>query len=268
MGETFQLPRFGHIALGFENDEVIGICTCSAGFSKTRFRFSGFFGRTAIQRWGPLSLLTRPRRDSPTLIEHVVTAVSDLIRSDQITIGDIRGLFRLRCTFVHLFWDWWVRFRLSSQYLALDACMGEYEAEWLQAWFESSNIIPIWVQAQSCYTIIMAAITHVASAPYSSLSISQNSTDSTMTGLHLSQPAPSPFESTQPAHSSQTTISPTSRGHQQIMPLNMTSYGPANGHHLQPATPRGLADINGHVNHQIYSSNYRPQIYTVSPSSY
>lgn len=32
-------------------------CTCSAWFSKTRFRFSGFFARTVIQRWGPQSLV-------------------------------------------------------------------------------------------------------------------------------------------------------------------------------------------------------------------
>lgn len=114
----------------------------------------------------------------------------------------------------------------------------------------------------------MAAITHVASAPYPSLSLSQNSTDSTLTGLHLSQAAPSPYEATRPANSSQTTISPTSRAHQQIMPMNMASFGPANGHHLQPATPRGLANINGHVTHQMYPSNYRPQIYTVSRSSH
>lgn len=89
-----------------------------------------------------------------------------------------------------------------------------------------------------------------------------------MNGLHLSQPAPSPFEATQPANSSQTTMSPASRGPQQIMPMNVASYASANGHHLQPATPRGLADINGHVAHQIYPSTYRPQIYTVSLSSY
>lgn len=114
----------------------------------------------------------------------------------------------------------------------------------------------------------MAAVTHATSVPYSSLSISQNSTDSTMNGLPLSQPAPSPFEVTQPANSSQTATSPASRGHPQVMPLNMTSYGPVNGHHLQPATPQGLTDMNGRVAHQIYPSNYRPQIYTVSLSSH
>lgn len=114
----------------------------------------------------------------------------------------------------------------------------------------------------------MAAITHTTSAPYSSLSISHNSTDSTITGLHLSQPAPGPFDVNQPVNSTQTSTSPASRAHQQIMPLNMATYGPANGHHLQPATPRGIADLNGHVAHQIYPPNYRPQIYTVSLSSY
>ena len=114
----------------------------------------------------------------------------------------------------------------------------------------------------------MATVTHATAAPYSSLSISQNSTESTMNGLHLSQPASSPFEATQPASSSQTATSPVSRGQQQIMPLNMASYGPANGHHLQPATPRALADINSQVAHQIYPPNYRPQIYTVILSCY
>ena len=55
---------------------MIWPCTCPAGVSKlAEDLVSGIFG--------PLSLLTRPRRDSPTLIEHVVTEVSDRISSDQ-----------------------------------------------------------------------------------------------------------------------------------------------------------------------------------------
>lgn len=115
---------------------------------------------------------------------------------------------------------------------------------------------------------IMAAVTHATPPPYLSLSISQNGTDSTINGLHLSQPAANSFEATQLANSTQTATSPASRGHQHIMPLNMASYGPANGHHLQSAPPRGLADTTGHVAHQIYPANHKPQIYTVCLPNY
>jgi hypothetical protein len=84
-----------------------------------------------------------------------------------------------------------------------------------------------------------------------------------MNGMHLSQPTLGSFETAQMATSTPTAISPVSRAHQHIMPLNMASFGPTNGHQLQPATPRGLSDITGHIAQQRYNPNHRPQIYTV-----
>lgn len=84
-----------------------------------------------------------------------------------------------------------------------------------------------------------------------------------MNGAHLSQLTLTCVEAAQMAPSSQAATSPASRGRQQITPLNMTGFVPTNGHHHQLATPRGLADVPGHIAHQIYPSNHKPQIYTV-----
>ena len=109
----------------------------------------------------------------------------------------------------------------------------------------------------------MATATHATSPPYSSLSISHNSTDSTMNALQLPQPTSSAYEAAATATSTQTTTSPGSRGRQHILPLNMASFASTNGHPVQSTTSRALKDMAGHIAHQMYTSSQKPQIYSV-----
>lgn len=81
-----------------------------------------------------------------------------------------------------------------------------------------------------------------------------------MNGIHFSQTPLNSFEASQSVASTPTATPPASR-HQHIMPLNMANFA-SNGHHLQPATPRGL-DVNSGAPQQRYAPGYNPQIYTV-----
>ena len=109
----------------------------------------------------------------------------------------------------------------------------------------------------------MASAIHAASTSYPPLSFSQNSTDSSMNGMHLSQSGLNSFEAPQSVASTPTPTPPASRGHAQILPYNMSNYGPPNGLHPRHSAQRSFGDPMGNVPQQQYPPGHKPQIYTV-----
>lgn len=109
----------------------------------------------------------------------------------------------------------------------------------------------------------MASAVHAVTPPYPPPTFSHNSTDSSMNGMHLSQPQMNSFEAAQSIASTPTVTPPASRGHQHIMPLNMANYGATNGTHFPQTNSRGLGEMNGHVPQQRNPPGHKPQIYTV-----
>ncbi|MCJ1463121.1 transcriptional regulator swi6 [Pseudocyphellaria aurata] len=108
----------------------------------------------------------------------------------------------------------------------------------------------------------MASAVHAASPPYPPPTFSHTSTESSMNGIHLSQPQMNSFEAAQSIASTPTVTPPASRGHQHIMPLNLANYGTTNGNRFTHPNSRGIGEMNGHVPQQRYPPGHKPQIYT------
>ncbi len=84
-----------------------------------------------------------------------------------------------------------------------------------------------------------------------------------MNGIHLSQTGLNSFEAPQSVASTPTPTPPASRGHQQILPHNMSSYGGPNGLHSQYSAQKSFGDMHVNVPQQRYPPGHKPQIYTV-----
>ncbi|CAL8575976.1 transcriptional regulator swi6 [Xanthoria parietina] len=93
---------------------------------------------------------------------------------------------------------------------------------------------------------------------------SQESTESSINGAHLSQGAMQSFDGVQ---STPTPTPPASRGHHQISAFNTASYPPPNGVPIQQAPPKSYGDTNGLVPQQQYPPGHKPSIYTAVYSS-
>ncbi|KAL8996208.1 MAG: hypothetical protein Q9169_004230 [Polycauliona sp. 2 TL-2023] len=110
-----------------------------------------------------------------------------------------------------------------------------------------------------------ASIVHTVSHSYPPPpSFSQESTDSSMNGAHLSQGGMQSFDGVQ---STPTPTPPASRGHHQISAFNTATYPPPNGVPIQQAPPRSYNDVNGVVPQQQYPPGHKPSIYTAVYSS-
>ena len=109
----------------------------------------------------------------------------------------------------------------------------------------------------------MASAVHAVSPSYPPPSFSQNSTDSSMNGIHLAQSGLNSFEAPQSVVSTPTPTPPASRGHAQILPYNMSNYGPPNGLHPRHSAQRSFGDSMVNVPQQQYPPGHKPQIYTV-----
>ncbi|KAK4691162.1 regulatory protein SWI6, partial [Lecanoromycetidae sp. Uapishka_2] len=108
----------------------------------------------------------------------------------------------------------------------------------------------------------MASAVHAASPSYPPPpTFSQESTGSSINGMHLQHSALNSFDGPQSIASTPTPTPPASR-HQQIMPYGTSNYGQANGTQSQQSTPRHYQDLKPSVQQQHYAPGQKPQIYT------
>ncbi|KAL8992601.1 MAG: hypothetical protein Q9188_007548 [Gyalolechia gomerana] len=113
------------------------------------------------------------------------------------------------------------------------------------------------------------SLVHTASHSYPPPppAFSQESTESSVSGPHLSQ---APMQSFDAAHSIASTPTPTppaSRSQHQISSFNTATYPPPNGIPIQQAPPKPYHDTNGVIPQQQYPPGHKPQIYTAIYSS-
>ncbi|KAL8659448.1 MAG: hypothetical protein Q9226_000407 [Calogaya cf. arnoldii] len=105
-----------------------------------------------------------------------------------------------------------------------------------------------------------ASIVHTVSHSYPPPpTFSQESTESSINGAHLSQGGMQSFDGVQ---STPTPTPPASRGHHQISAFNTASYPPPNDVPIQQAPPKSYNDTNGVVPQQQYPPGHKPSIYT------
>ncbi|KAL8749623.1 MAG: hypothetical protein Q9199_007572 [Rusavskia elegans] len=110
-----------------------------------------------------------------------------------------------------------------------------------------------------------ASIVHTVSHSYPHPpSFSQESTESSINGAHLSQGGMQSFDGVQ---STPTPTPPASRGHHQISAFNTATYPPPNGVPIQQAPPKSYSDTNGVFPQQQYPPGHKPSIYTAVYSS-
>ncbi|KAL8685606.1 MAG: hypothetical protein Q9218_007655 [Villophora microphyllina] len=98
-------------------------------------------------------------------------------------------------------------------------------------------------------------------------SFSQESTESSITGPHLSQGVMYPYENGVSIASTPTPTPPASRGQHQISSFNTATYPPTNGISIQQAPPKRYSEPNGLIPQQQYPPGHKPQIYTAVYSS-
>ncbi|KAL9026078.1 MAG: hypothetical protein Q9196_005204 [Gyalolechia fulgens] len=108
------------------------------------------------------------------------------------------------------------------------------------------------------------SLVHTASHSYPPPppAFSEESTEPSLSGAHLSQ---GPMQSFDGAHSKASTPTPTppaSRSQHQISSFNTATYPPPNGIPIQQAPPKPYHDTNGVVPQQQYPPGHKPQIYT------
>ncbi|KAL8780538.1 MAG: hypothetical protein Q9213_006434 [Squamulea squamosa] len=108
---------------------------------------------------------------------------------------------------------------------------------------------------------IMHAVSHTYPPPPS---FSQESTESSINGAHLSQGGMQSFDGVQ---TTPTPTPPASRGHHQISAFNTATYPPSNGIPIQQAPPKPYNETNGVVPQQQYPPGHKPSIYTAVYSS-
>ncbi|KAL9604160.1 MAG: hypothetical protein Q9219_000748 [cf. Caloplaca sp. 3 TL-2023] len=96
---------------------------------------------------------------------------------------------------------------------------------------------------------------------------SQESTESSISGAHLSQGPMQSFDGGQSLASTPTPTPPTSRGQHQISSFNTAAYPPPNGVPIQQAPPIRYHEPNGLIPQQQYPPGHKPQIYTAVYSS-
>ncbi|KAL8727691.1 MAG: hypothetical protein Q9181_005616 [Wetmoreana brouardii] len=109
---------------------------------------------------------------------------------------------------------------------------------------------------------------HTASQSYPPPpSFSQESTESSVAGAHLSQSGMYSFDGAQSITSTPTPTPPASRGQHQISSFSTTTYPPPNGVPIQQAPPKRYNEANGSIPQQQYPPGHKPQIYTAVYSS-
>ncbi|KAI4120962.1 MAG: hypothetical protein LQ338_006640 [Usnochroma carphineum] len=114
-----------------------------------------------------------------------------------------------------------------------------------------------------------ASVMHTApqSYPHPPPPFSKESTESSISGAHLSQGAMQSFDGAQSIASTPTPTPPASRGQHQISSFNTATYPPPNGVPIQQAPPKRYHEVNGIIPQQQYPPGHKPQIYTAVYSS-
>lgn len=109
------------------------------------------------------------------------------------------------------------------------------------------------------------SILHTASQSYPPPPppFSQESTELSLSGHHLSQGTMPSFDGAQSIGSTPTPTPTASRGQRQISSFNTATYPPPNSIPIQRAPPKRYHEPNGVIPQQQYPPGHRPQIYTV-----
>lgn len=110
------------------------------------------------------------------------------------------------------------------------------------------------------------SLVHTASHSYPPPppAFSQESTESSISGTHLSQGPMQSFDGGHSIASTPTPTPPASRSQHQISSFNTATYPPPNGIPIQQAPPKPYHDTNGAIPQQQYPPGHKPLVYTVS----
>ncbi|KAL8825735.1 MAG: hypothetical protein Q9170_007679 [Blastenia crenularia] len=108
------------------------------------------------------------------------------------------------------------------------------------------------------------SLVHTASHSYPPPppAFSQESTESSISGVHPSQAPMQSFDGAQSIASTPTPTPPASRSQHQISSFNTATYPQPNGIPIQQAPPKRYLEPNGVIPQQQYPTGHKPQIYT------